>query len=68
MGVLTLLATDGELATLSKQSELTVPKPEGWRTAETVTVKAGAESIALQWPARGPERAWTLAGSAVAKA
>jgi aconitate hydratase len=67
MGVLTLLATDGELVKLSQHSELTVPKPDGWRTAETVTVKAGAESIALQWPARGPERAWTLAGSAVAK-
>lgn len=68
MGVLTLLATDGDLAKLSQQSELTVPKPEAWRSAETVTLKVGAESLALNWPARAPERAWTLAGSAVAKA
>jgi aconitate hydratase len=68
MGVLTLLASDGELKKLAEQSELTVPNAEGWRTAQTVTVKVGSESIALQWPARGPERAWTLAGTAVAKA
>jgi aconitate hydratase len=65
MGVLTLLASDGELQRLSGQKQLTVPKPDGWRTADTVTLKVGSESVTLQWPARGPERNWTLAGTAV---
>jgi aconitate hydratase len=68
LGVLTLLAGERELQTLNDQMRVVVPKPDGWRTADSVPVQAGSETLALRWPARGIEREWALRGSAVPNA
>lgn len=65
LGVLTLLASEDDLAKLKQHEQVTVPKAELWRGAERVALGVAAGDVSLSWTAGSIEREWTLRGTAV---
>ncbi len=61
-GIAALRAEPAALSALAEQSSVLLPSPTEWNSR--VAASAGPTSVDLTWLAVGPERDWTMAGTA----